>query len=103
MVDMSDTATYIPGRHKPFDLTAIEWLGDLPPKPERKSHLFEGQLKNFADFVLTSRRSQWARYPFTYKSQGGARAAAVNARKVYPTGLVWEARGTSLYARTVTA
>lgn len=102
MVDMSETATYTPGRHRPFDLSDIEWANDLPPKAIRKTVLFEGQLQAFADHVRASRRAQWARYPFTYKSEGGAKAACSNARKTQDSGLLWEARGTSLFALAVT-
>lgn len=102
MVDMSDTATYTPGRHKPFDLTAIEWSEDLPPKPEKKpANSFEGQLANFAEFIRNTPTNKWGQYPFTYKSAGGATAARGQARKAHGAGLIWECRDRHLYAKAV--
>lgn len=106
MVDMSETATYTPGRHKPFDLSQVEWADALPPKPTPKpktSFLIEGQLKAFANHVRAVGSPKWARYPFTYKSESGAKAARINARKTQSQGLIWEARGTSLFAKAVSA
>ena len=99
MTDMSDTTTYIPGRHKPFDLSNITWANSLPPKQVRKP--YEGQLKAFVEYVRLMDSSMWARYPFTYKTTGGATAGAINARKVYNEGLEWESRGTSLFCKVV--
>lgn len=105
MYDMSDTATYIPGRHKPFDLSDI-FVDELPPKPIKApkpaSNLLGGQLKSFAQYVRTAGRTEWALYPFHYKTAAGAAAGCNNARKTQP-GLLWECRGTSLFAKAVTA
>lgn len=99
MYDMSDTATYIPGRHQPFDLSNIEWTNSLPTVSKTRK-TYEGQLRLFLDHVVKMNRPEWARYPFTYKTIGGARAAAINAKKAYGTmPLVFEARGTSLFAK----
>lgn len=105
MYDMSETATYIPGRHQPFDLSDI-FVAELPPKiekaPKPQRNLLGGQLKSFAEYVRTSGRSEWALYPFRYKTAGGAMAGCNNARKTQGRGLLWEARGTSLFAKAVT-
>lgn len=105
MYDMSDTATYIPGRHKPFDLSNI-FVDELPPKIEKPrkpaANLLGGQLKSFAEYVRTAGRTEWALYPFHYKTAGGAMAGCSNARRTQP-GLFWECRGTSLFAKAVTA
>jgi hypothetical protein len=106
MYDMSETATYIPGRHKPFDLSNI-FVDELPPKIEKPKkspavNLLGGQLRSFADYVRTCGRSEWALYPFRYKTAGGAAAGCNNARKTQGSGLLWECRGTSLFAKAVT-
>jgi hypothetical protein len=104
MYDMTNTATYIPGRHQPFDLSDI-FVEALPPKiekPRKEPQLLGGQLKSFAEYVREQRRPEWALYPFRYKTAGGAAAGCNNARKIHGQGLAWECRGTSLFAKAVT-